>query len=136
MLKILVYRRRMTVVTLELYFPAFNLIFTSFSDNFELEELRNETYTNSRIYKEKMKAYHDKHIMRKNFIEGQKFHLLVSPTRESYSSSTPWVYLESFPANKSMKLLENQSPKKKKRLCHRARVKSGVKTIFLKKAQS
>ncbi|CAA6672154.1 unnamed protein product [Spirodela intermedia] len=38
----------------------------------ELEELSNETYTSSRIYKEKMKAYHDKHIMRKNFIEGQK----------------------------------------------------------------
>ncbi|CAA7409297.1 unnamed protein product [Spirodela intermedia] len=38
----------------------------------ELEELRNEAYTSSKIYKEKMKAYHDKHITRKNFIEGQK----------------------------------------------------------------
>ncbi|CAA7403566.1 unnamed protein product [Spirodela intermedia] len=38
----------------------------------ELEELRNEAYISSRIYKEKMKAYHDKHIRRKNFIQGQK----------------------------------------------------------------
>ena len=28
----------------------------------ELEELRNETYENARIYKTKMKAFHDKHI--------------------------------------------------------------------------
>ena len=44
----------------------------------ELEELRNEAYTSSKIYKEKMKAYHDKHIRRKHFYEGQKVWLFNS----------------------------------------------------------
>lgn len=38
----------------------------------ELEEIRNEAYENARIYKDKTKAFHDKHIHRKNFNEGQK----------------------------------------------------------------
>ena len=33
----------------------------------ELEELRNNAYENSRIYKAKMKAFHDKNILRKTF---------------------------------------------------------------------
>ena len=37
----------------------------------ELDEFRNEAHENARIYKEKMKAWHDKHIMRKEFEEGQ-----------------------------------------------------------------
>ena len=36
----------------------------------ELEELRNEAYESSRIYKEKTKAFHDKMISRKYFIVG------------------------------------------------------------------
>ncbi|XP_062080598.1 uncharacterized protein LOC133785367 [Humulus lupulus] len=36
----------------------------------ELEEIRNEAYESSRIYKEKTKAFHDKHILRKSFVEG------------------------------------------------------------------
>ncbi|XP_077246044.1 uncharacterized protein LOC143885887 [Tasmannia lanceolata] len=35
----------------------------------ELEELRNEAYENAKIYKEKTKAFHDKHILRKSFQE-------------------------------------------------------------------
>ena len=31
----------------------------------ELDEFRNEAYENARIYKEKTKAWHDKHITRK-----------------------------------------------------------------------
>ena len=31
----------------------------------ELEEFRNEAYKNAKIYKEKIKAWHDKHIVRK-----------------------------------------------------------------------
>ena len=31
----------------------------------ELEEFRNEAYENAKIYKEKTKAWHDKHIARK-----------------------------------------------------------------------
>ena len=38
----------------------------------ELEELRNEAYESSRIYKEKTKAFHDKHILRKSFAIGDK----------------------------------------------------------------
>ena len=38
----------------------------------ELEEIRNDAYENSRIYKEKMKVFHDKHILRKSFEPSQK----------------------------------------------------------------
>ncbi|CAN6453582.1 unnamed protein product [Victoria cruziana] len=38
----------------------------------ELEELRNNAYESSRIAKERMKAFHDKHISRKAFEPGQK----------------------------------------------------------------
>ncbi|XP_062080629.1 uncharacterized protein LOC133785405 [Humulus lupulus] len=38
----------------------------------ELEEIRNEAYESLRIYKEKTKSFHDKHILRKSFVEGQK----------------------------------------------------------------
>ena len=33
----------------------------------ELDEMRNEAYENSKIYKAKTKAFHDKHIQRKSF---------------------------------------------------------------------
>ena len=36
----------------------------------ELDEFRNEAYEKARIYKEKTKAWHDKHIMRKEFGSG------------------------------------------------------------------
>ncbi|KAJ9159225.1 hypothetical protein P3X46_024745 [Hevea brasiliensis] len=38
----------------------------------ELEEIRLEAYENSKIYKEKTKAFHDKLILRKQFMVGQK----------------------------------------------------------------
>ncbi|KAJ9173780.1 hypothetical protein P3X46_016884 [Hevea brasiliensis] len=38
----------------------------------ELEEIQLEAYENSRIYKEKTKAFHDKLILRKQFVIGQK----------------------------------------------------------------
>ena len=38
----------------------------------ELEEFRDEAYENAKIYKEKMKAWHDKHIARKEFEAGQR----------------------------------------------------------------
>ena len=41
----------------------------------ELEELRNEAYENSKIYKEKTKVTHDKIISRKNFEVSQKVFL-------------------------------------------------------------
>ena len=44
----------------------------------ELQEIRKEAYENSRIYKEKTKAFHDKMILRKNFVVGQKVLLFYS----------------------------------------------------------
>ncbi|KAK6115530.1 hypothetical protein DH2020_007799 [Rehmannia glutinosa] len=38
----------------------------------ELEEIRNETYESSKIYKEKTKAFHDRMISRKDFYICQK----------------------------------------------------------------
>ena len=44
----------------------------------ELDEFRNEAYENARIYKEKTKAWHDKHITRKEFTAGQQLLLFNS----------------------------------------------------------
>ncbi|GJX00920.1 DNA-directed DNA polymerase [Tanacetum coccineum] len=44
----------------------------------ELEEIRNDAYESSRIYKEKTKAFHDKMSSRKNFCIGQKVLLFHS----------------------------------------------------------
>ena len=38
----------------------------------ELEELRNEAYVSTRNYKERMKLFHDKSIVRKNFEKNQQ----------------------------------------------------------------
>ncbi|KAM1934599.1 hypothetical protein ACFX15_018766 [Malus domestica] len=47
----------------------------------ELEEVRNEAYENTRIYKEKTKAFHDKMIRSKTFSIGQKVLLFNSRLR-------------------------------------------------------
>nr|GLL29670.1 uncharacterized protein LOC109178455 [Ipomoea trifida] len=47
----------------------------------ELEEIRNEAYENSIIYKDKTKAFHDKMILRKEFSIGQKVLLFQSRLR-------------------------------------------------------
>ncbi|RDY04280.1 hypothetical protein CR513_11998, partial [Mucuna pruriens] len=47
----------------------------------ELEELRLEAYENSRIYKEKVKHFHDNRILRKEFKVGQKVLLFRSKLR-------------------------------------------------------
>ncbi|XP_026451098.1 uncharacterized protein LOC113351298 [Papaver somniferum] len=44
----------------------------------ELEEIRNDAYESSRIYKEKTKAFHDSRISRKQFTVGQKVLLFNS----------------------------------------------------------
>ena len=44
----------------------------------ELEEFRNEAYENTKIYKENTKAWHDKHIVRKEFESGQRVLLFNS----------------------------------------------------------
>ena len=47
----------------------------------ELEEIQNDAYESSRIYKEKSKAFHDKMISRKSFAIGQKVLLFNSRLR-------------------------------------------------------
>jgi len=42
----------------------------------ELEEMRLNTYESSKLYKERMKAYHDKKILKRNFYPGQSVLLL------------------------------------------------------------
>ena len=44
----------------------------------ELEEMRNEAYESSKIYKAKMKTFHDKRILRKTFVVNQKVYLYNS----------------------------------------------------------
>ena len=44
----------------------------------EVDEFRNEAYENARIYKEKTKAWHEKHITRKEFTAGQQVLLFNS----------------------------------------------------------
>ncbi|CAN6462709.1 unnamed protein product [Victoria cruziana] len=36
----------------------------------ELEEIKNDAYESSRVYKQKMKAFHDKHVIKKSFEPG------------------------------------------------------------------
>ena len=47
----------------------------------ELEELRNETYDNARIYKDKTKKWHDKRILRREFRAGDQVLLFNSRLR-------------------------------------------------------
>ena len=47
----------------------------------ELEEIRRESYENTQIYKERTKAWHDKHILRQEFTEGQRFLLCNTPLK-------------------------------------------------------
>ncbi|XP_020207087.1 uncharacterized protein LOC109792122 [Cajanus cajan] len=44
----------------------------------QLEELRLEAYENSKIYKEKVKRFHDSHLLRKEFKVGQQVLLFNS----------------------------------------------------------
>ena len=44
----------------------------------ELDDMRRESYESSRIYKEKVKFFHDKHIVRKTFEPQQKVLLYSS----------------------------------------------------------
>lgn len=67
----------------------------------ELEELRNAAYESSRIYKEKMKAFHDKNILRKTFEPNQKVYLYYSrlhkhPGKLRSRWTGPFVVLQVF----------------------------------------
>ena len=69
---------------------------------FKLEELRNEAYGNVKIKKNRVKVFHDKHIMRKTFISGQKvllydfrFHLFSGKLKSRWTG--PFVVRTMFP---------------------------------------
>ncbi|XP_043699988.1 uncharacterized protein LOC122650658 [Telopea speciosissima] len=47
----------------------------------ELEELCNDAYESSRIYKDQTKAFHDKHIVQKSFKPNQRVWLFNSKLR-------------------------------------------------------
>ena len=68
----------------------------------ELEELRLEAYDNATIYKEKTKAWHDKHILRKEFKEGDKVLLFQSrltlfPGKLKSRWNGPYVVVKVYP---------------------------------------
>ena len=68
----------------------------------ELDEFRNEVYENARIYKEKTKAWHDKHIMRKESEAGQRVLLFNSrlklfPGKLKSQWSGPFTVTQVFP---------------------------------------
>ena len=68
----------------------------------ELDEFRNEAYENARIYNEKTKAWHDKHIMRREFTPGQQVLLFNSrlqlfPSKLKSKWSGPFTVVQVFP---------------------------------------
>ena len=68
----------------------------------ELDEFWNEAYENARIYKEKTKAWHDKHIARKEFEVGQQVLLFNSrlkffPEKLKSRWSGPFIVTQVFP---------------------------------------
>ena len=68
----------------------------------ELDEFYNEAYENAQIYKEKTKAWHDKHIVRKEFGQGQQVLLFNSklkhfPGKLKSKWSGPFTVVQVFP---------------------------------------
>ena len=68
----------------------------------ELDEFCNEAYENAQIYKEKTKAWHDKHIVRKEFESGQqvlffnsRLKLFLGKLKSKWSS--PFTVVQVFP---------------------------------------
>ena len=67
-----------------------------------MDELRLEEYENAKLYKERMKKWHDKHIRKKNFEVGQKVLLFNSrlrlfPGKLKSRWSGPFVVTKVFP---------------------------------------
>ena len=60
-----------------------------------MEELRNNAYENARIYKERTKRWHDKHIMLRDFKNGQKV-LLFNSCLPSISGKVTFEMIGSF----------------------------------------
>ncbi|XP_027182044.1 uncharacterized protein LOC113780442 [Coffea eugenioides] len=81
----------------------------------ELEELRLTSYKNAKIYKEKVKFWHDKHILPKHFKEGQKVLLFnsrfrLSPGKLKSRWSDPFEVVRTFPYGAVEIKGENDAP--------------------------
>ena len=68
----------------------------------ELEEIQNDAYESSQIYKDKTKAFHDKMILRKEFLVGQKVllynsQLMLFPSKLKSRWIGPFVITNVFP---------------------------------------
>ena len=68
----------------------------------ELDEFYNEAYENAQIYKEKTKAWHDKHIVRKEFEPSHQVLLFNSwlklfPSKLKSKWSSPFTVVQVFP---------------------------------------
>ncbi|XP_022842050.1 uncharacterized protein LOC111365746 [Olea europaea var. sylvestris] len=68
----------------------------------KMEEFRNEAYENARIYKEQTKAWHDRHISKKELLPGQqvllynsKLHLFSGKLKSRWSR--PFTIVKVFP---------------------------------------
>ena len=75
----------------------------------ELDEFHNEAYENVRIYKEKTKVWHDKHIMRREFAPGQQVLLFNSqlqlfPRKLKSKWSSPFTVVQVLP-NRGVEIL-------------------------------
>lgn len=62
----------------------------------EHEEIRKDAYENAKNYKQQMKVFHGKHIMRKSFTPSQKillfdFHLHLFPDNLRYQWFSPFI---------------------------------------------
>ena len=67
----------------------------------ELQELRRDAYENTKIYKEKPKAFHDRHIRRRTFqVNGKVWlynsHLKLFTSKLCSRWDSPYVVVESF----------------------------------------
>jgi len=68
----------------------------------ELEEIRAEAYENSKMYKERAKLFHDRHIHRKEFFRSQKvllydFRLHLFPSKLGSRWTGPFIISHVFP---------------------------------------
>ena len=95
----------------------------------ELQELRNELYQNAEIYKAKNKAFHDKHINRKNFHVHDKVWLYNSrlklfPWKLRSRWDGPYEVLEVFD-NGSVLILDPKTKNSFKVNVHRLKLYNG-----------
>ncbi|XP_062114226.1 uncharacterized protein LOC133825277 [Humulus lupulus] len=68
----------------------------------ELEEICHEAYENARIYKERMKNWHDKQILRREFVPGEKvilfnYRIKLFPSKLKSHWSGPFTVIQVFP---------------------------------------